>query len=203
MPSSSSSRWFSRRGTARSTVDRGRTDRTVRNRGSRSAAALRRPSSASLRSASRNSPRRRRGAITRRAVVSAREALAIEARLNAQGAGAKRLSRRARAFRQHAGPARRRPHCGAATALRGRRGPCQAGRNQARYQAESSRERAEAEQRASSLSEQLTGREDRVSRSELRAPMDGIVNSGADQHPRRVAKAGRPSSSWCQPKIRC
>ena len=50
--------------------------------------------------------------------------------------------------------------------------------------------RAEAEQRAAALGEQLTAREDRVSRRELRAPMDGIVEPRAAQYGGGVAKAG-------------
>ena len=46
----------------------------------------------------------------------------------------------------------------------------------ARFRAEASRERAEAEQQLATLSEQLTARVDRVTRRELRAPTDGVVN---------------------------
>ena len=124
-------------------------------------------------------------------LVSAREALAIEARLNAQGAGARSdyLAARER-FDSMQGQLD-----GARIAVRRLRSAVGEARakqdeTQARYQAESSRERAEAEQRAASLSEQLTGREDRVSRSELRAPMDGIVNRVLISTLGGVAKAG-------------
>lgn len=46
----------------------------------------------------------------------------------------------------------------------------------ARFLTETSKERSEAELRAAQLAEQLTGRNDKVARRELRAPMDGVVN---------------------------
>ena len=46
----------------------------------------------------------------------------------------------------------------------------------ARFLAETSKERNEAELRAAQIAEQLTGRNDKVARRELRAPMDGVVN---------------------------
>lgn len=46
----------------------------------------------------------------------------------------------------------------------------------ARFLAETSKEKSEAELRAAQLAEQLTGRNDKVARRELRAPMDGVVN---------------------------
>jgi hypothetical protein len=46
----------------------------------------------------------------------------------------------------------------------------------ARFLTETSKERNEAELRAAQLAEQLTGRNDKVARRELRAPMDGVVN---------------------------
>ena len=46
----------------------------------------------------------------------------------------------------------------------------------ARARAEASRQRADEEQRLAALTEQLTARRDRVSRRELRAPVDGVVN---------------------------
>ncbi len=46
----------------------------------------------------------------------------------------------------------------------------------ARFLAETSKEKSEAELRAAQIAEQLTGRNDKVARRELRAPMDGVVN---------------------------
>ena len=45
-----------------------------------------------------------------------------------------------------------------------------------RFLTETSKERSEAELHAAQLGEQLTGRNDKVARRELRAPMDGVVN---------------------------
>ena len=46
----------------------------------------------------------------------------------------------------------------------------------ARFLTETSKERSEAELRAAQLGEQLTGRNDRVARRAMRAPLDGVVN---------------------------
>jgi len=47
---------------------------------------------------------------------------------------------------------------------------------ESRYRAETHRELVELEGKSAALTEQLTGRRDRVQRKELRSPMDGVVN---------------------------
>lgn len=61
---------------------------------------------------------------------------------------------------------------------------------QARHRAEGSRERSDLEAKSVGLKEQLTAREDRVKRRELRSPMDGIVNRLLISTEGAVAKAG-------------
>jgi membrane fusion protein, adhesin transport system len=61
---------------------------------------------------------------------------------------------------------------------------------QARHQAEGSRERSDLEGKTVALNEQMAAREDRVKRRELRSPMDGIVNRLNIHTEGAVAKAG-------------
>ena len=60
----------------------------------------------------------------------------------------------------------------------------------ARFLTETSKEKSEAELRAAQLAEQLTGRNDKVARRELRAPMDGVVNRLLINTVGGVVKAG-------------
>ena len=59
-----------------------------------------------------------------------------------------------------------------------------------RFFAEISKEKSEAELRAAQIGEQLTGRNDRVARREMRAPMDGVVNRLLVNTVGGVVKAG-------------
>ncbi len=61
---------------------------------------------------------------------------------------------------------------------------------EARHRAEGSRERVEMEAKAGVLHEQITAQVDRVKRRELRSPMDGIVNRLIISTEGAVAKAG-------------
>jgi adhesin transport system membrane fusion protein len=59
-----------------------------------------------------------------------------------------------------------------------------------KYRADASRERSELEAKRAALGEQITASEDRVSRRELRSPMDGVVNRLLINTVGGVAKAG-------------
>jgi len=61
---------------------------------------------------------------------------------------------------------------------------------QARYRAESSRERVELEAKAGVVKEQISAQADRVKRRELRSPMDGVVNRLIISTEGAIAKAG-------------
>lgn len=60
----------------------------------------------------------------------------------------------------------------------------------ARFQMETSKEKSELELRAATVNEQLTGRNDKVARRELRASMDGVVNRILINTVGGVVKAG-------------
>lgn len=60
----------------------------------------------------------------------------------------------------------------------------------ARFQMETSKEKSELELRAATVNEQLTGRNDKVARRELRASMDGVVNRVLINTVGGVVKAG-------------
>lgn len=107
----------------------------------------------------------------------ARETMAIEEKLHAQGAGARADYLRAR---QEVSRLE-----GELEAARINVPRVQAGMDEARsrlaeltarHQAEGSRERADLEAKAGVVKEQITAQADRVKRRELRSPMDGIVN---------------------------
>lgn len=61
---------------------------------------------------------------------------------------------------------------------------------EARHRSEGSRERSDLEAKSAGLKEQLAAREDRVQRRELRSPMDGIVNRVNIHTEGAIAKAG-------------
>lgn len=111
------------------------------------------------------------------AIVPSREALAIEEKLNDAGAGARADLLNAR--QRHATQKGELDSTRIAIS-RGQAAVQEAqsrlNETRARFQTESSKEKSEIELRAATVEQQLTGRNDRVARRELRAPMDGVVN---------------------------
>ena len=107
----------------------------------------------------------------------ARETLAIEERLAANGAGAKAdlLNAQQRYSSQKGELETTRIAIGRIQAAVAE-AQARLSETRARFLAETSKERNEAELRAAQIAEQLTGRNDKVARRELRAPMDGVVN---------------------------
>ena len=111
------------------------------------------------------------------AIGPAREALAIEEKLAANGAGARAdlLAAQQRYTSQKGELETTRIAIGRIQAAVAE-AQARLSETRARFLTETSKERSEAELRAAQLAEQLTGRNDKVARRELRAPMDGVVN---------------------------
>ncbi len=121
----------------------------------------------------------------------ARETLAIEERLAANGAGAKAdlLNAQQRYSSQKGELETTRIAIGRIQAAVAE-AQARLSETRSRFFAEISKEKSEAELRAAQLSEQLTGRNDRVARREMRAPMDGVVNRLLVNTVGGVVKAG-------------
>lgn len=111
------------------------------------------------------------------AIGPAREALAIEEKLAANGAGARAdlLTAQQRYTSQKGELETTRIAIGRIQASVAE-AQARLSETRARFLTETSKERSEAELRAAQLGEQLTGRNDRVARREMRAPLDGVVN---------------------------
>ena len=125
------------------------------------------------------------------AIGPAREALAIEEKLAAANAGARAdlLAAQQRYTGQKGELETTRI---AISRIQAAEGEAQArlSETRARFLSEISKEKSEAELRAAQLAEQLTGRNDRVARREMRAPMDGVVNRLLVNTVGGVVKAG-------------
>lgn len=124
-------------------------------------------------------------------LADAREVLAMEQKLQAQGAGAQADLLRARQevtrIQGELDAAKIAvPRIQAAIAEARSR----AAQVQSSYRAEASRERSDLEAKAAALGERLTASQDRVDRRELRAPADGVVNRLLINTVGGVAKAG-------------
>ena len=121
----------------------------------------------------------------------ARETLAIEERLAANGAGAKAdlLNAQQRYSSQKGELETTRISIGRIQAAVAE-AQARLSETRSRFFAEISKEKSEAELRAAQISEQLTGRNDRVARREMRAPMDGVVNRLLVNTVGGVVKAG-------------
>lgn len=111
------------------------------------------------------------------AIGPAREALAIEEKLAAAGAGARAdLLNAQQRYTSQKGElettriAIQRIQAAVAEAQ------ARHSETRSRFLTETSKEKNEIELRAATLAEQLTGRSDKVARRELRAPLDGVVN---------------------------
>ena len=111
------------------------------------------------------------------AIGPAREALAIEEKLAAANAGARAdlLAAQQRYTSQKGELETTRIAIGRIQAAVAE-AQARLSETRARFLTETSKEKSEAELRAAQLAEQLTGRNDKVARRELRAPMDGVVN---------------------------
>ena len=111
------------------------------------------------------------------AIGPAREALAIEEKLAGAGAGARAdlLNAQQRYTSQKGELETTRIAIGRIQASVAE-AQARLSETRARFLTETSKERSEAELRAAQLGEQLTGRNDRVARREMRAPLDGVVN---------------------------
>ena len=111
------------------------------------------------------------------AIGPAREALAIEEKLAAAGAGARAdlLNAQQRYTSQKGELETTRI---AISRIQAAVAEAQArlSETRSRFLTETSKEKNEIELRAATLTEQLTGRSDKVARRELRAPLDGVVN---------------------------
>jgi len=120
---------------------------------------------------------RARAASFRAQLAIARETLAIETRLNTSGAGARADLLGAQ---QQVASLQGELNAAYSTMKRLEAGITEAearlSETRARFMAEASRERSEAELQLATLREQLPARADRVSRRELRASLDGVVN---------------------------
>ncbi len=121
----------------------------------------------------------------------ARETLAIEERLAANGAGAKAdlLNAQQRYSSQKGELETTRISIGRIQAAVAE-AQARLSETRSRFFAEISKEKSEAELRAAQIGEQLTGRNDRVARREMRAPMDGVVNRLLVNTVGGVVKAG-------------
>ncbi len=121
----------------------------------------------------------------------ARETLAIEERLAANGAGAKAdlLNAQQRYSSQKGELETTRIAIGRIQAAVAE-AQARLSETRSRFFAEISKEKSEAELRAAQIGEQLTGRNDRVARREMRAPMDGVVNRLLVNTVGGVVKAG-------------
>ncbi|HMW26642.1 MAG TPA: hypothetical protein PKC51_08385, partial [Ferruginibacter sp.] len=107
----------------------------------------------------------------------AREALAIEEKLGASGAGARAdlLAAQQRYTGQKGELETTRIAIGRIQAAVAE-AQARLSETRARFLTETSKEKNEAELRAAQLAEQLPGRNDKVARRDLRAPLDGVVN---------------------------
>lgn len=107
----------------------------------------------------------------------AREALAIEEKLGAAGAGARAdlLAAQQRYNTQKGDLEATRITIGRTEAAVAE-AQSRLSETRARFLTETSKEKNELELRAATLTEQLAGRSDKVARRELRAPLDGVVN---------------------------
>ncbi|HOB47522.1 MAG TPA: HlyD family type I secretion periplasmic adaptor subunit [Zoogloea sp.] len=125
------------------------------------------------------------------AIGPAREALAIEEKLAANGAGARAdlLAAQQRYSGQKGEMETTRIAIGRIQAAVAE-AQARLSETRARFLTETSKERSEAELRAAQLGEQLTGRNDKVARRDLRAPMDGVVNRVLVNTVGGVVKAG-------------
>ena len=124
-------------------------------------------------------------------IGSARETLAIEEKLAAAGAGARAdlLAAQQRYTGQKGELETTRITIGRIQAAVAE-AQARLTETRSRFQTETSKEKNEAELKAATLTEQLTGRNDRVARRELRAPMDGVVNRVLVTTVGGVVKAG-------------
>jgi adhesin transport system membrane fusion protein len=125
------------------------------------------------------------------AIGPAREALAIEEKLAAANAGARAdlLAAQQRYTSQKGELETTRIAIGRIQAAVAE-AQARLSETRARFLTETSKEKSEAELRAAQLAEQLTGRNDKVARRELRAPMDGVVNRLLINTVGGVVKAG-------------
>lgn len=125
------------------------------------------------------------------AIGPAREALAIEEKLAAANAGARAdlLAAQQRYTGQKGELETTRIAIGRIQAAVAE-AQARLSETRARFLTETSKEKSEAELRAAQLAEQLTGRNDKVARRELRAPMDGVVNRLLINTVGGVVKAG-------------
>lgn len=110
-------------------------------------------------------------------IGAAREALAIEEKLGAAGAGARAdlLAAQQRYTSQKGDLEATRITIARAEAAVAE-AQSRVSETRARFLTETSKEKSELELRAATLTEQLAGRSDKVARRELRAPLDGVVN---------------------------
>jgi len=134
---------------------------------------------------------RARHQATSESIGPAREALAIEEKLAAANAGARAdlLAAQQRYTSQKGDLETTRIAIGRIQAAVAE-AQARLSETRARFLTETSKERSEAELRAAQLAEQLTGRNDKVARRELRAPMDGVVNRLLINTVGGVVKAG-------------
>ncbi|WP_374494109.1 HlyD family type I secretion periplasmic adaptor subunit [Zoogloea sp.] len=111
------------------------------------------------------------------AIGPAREALAIEEKLAAAGAGARAdlLNAQQRYTSQKGELETTRISISRIQAAVAE-AQARLSETRSRFLTETSKEKNESELRAATLTEQLTGRSDKVARRELRAPLDGVVN---------------------------
>ncbi len=111
------------------------------------------------------------------AIGPAREALAIEEKLAAAGAGARAdlLNAQQRYTSQKGELETTRISINRIQAAVAE-AQARLSETRSRFLTETSKEKNESELRAATLTEQLTGRSDKVARRELRAPLDGVVN---------------------------
>ena len=125
------------------------------------------------------------------AIGPAREALAIEEKLAAANAGARAdlLAAQQRYTGQKGELETTRIAIGRIQAAVAE-AQARLSETRARFLTETSKEKSEAELRAAQIAEQLTGRNDKVARRELRAPMDGVVNRLLINTVGGVVKAG-------------
>lgn len=134
---------------------------------------------------------RARHQATSESIGPAREALAIEEKLAAANAGARAdlLAAQQRYTSQKGDLETTRIAIGRIQAAVAE-AQARLSETRARFLTETSKERSEAELRAAQIAEQLTGRNDKVARRELRAPMDGVVNRLLINTVGGVVKAG-------------
>jgi len=111
------------------------------------------------------------------AIGPAREALAIEEKLAAAGAGARAdLLAAQQRYATQKGELESARIAISRTQSAVQEAQSRLAETRAKFMTETSKEKNEIELRAATVGQQLTGRNDRVARRELLAPMDGVVN---------------------------